>query len=99
MLDFLTSIWGYLGLIWCIVNLVYYWFRNDAGPVLVYGISIFAAALVFLNIGGILNPTTWGYYTCGVWFAHMCVYIYGGSEFGAIVSGLLLSSSVFSVVF
>ena len=41
MIEFsIGDICGYLGTIWCISNLVWGLFRNDASRVLVYGIGV-----------------------------------------------------------
>ena len=45
-LDGIGTICGYLGTIWCVANLLWAVFRNDAYKAMIYGIGVFAAAVV-----------------------------------------------------
>lgn len=67
------AICGYLGTLWCVANLFWGLLRNDARRVLIYGIGVFAAALVALNVGGILNDYTWSLFGLLVFGLHMAV--------------------------
>lgn len=97
--DGLGTICGYLGTIWCIANLLWGLFRNDASRVLVYGIGTFAAIIVMLNVGGILNDTTWGIFGCCVFGLH-CLYAaaIGEAAWKVALYGILLTTSFLSTV-
>lgn len=99
VIDGLGTICGYLGTIWCIANLLWGLFRNDASRVLVYGIGTFAAIIVMLNIGGILNDTTWGIFGCCVFGLH-CIFAVAVHEpaWKIIFYGILLMASVVSTM-
>lgn len=98
-LDDVGTICGYLGTIWCVANLLWGLFRNDASRVLIYGIGTFAAIIVMLNVGGILNDTTWGIFGCCVFGLH-CVYAVAVHEPAWKVAfyGILLTTSFLSTV-
>lgn len=98
-LDGLGTICGYLGTIWCIANLLWGLFRNDASRVLVYGVGTFAAIIVMLNVGGILNDTTWGIFGCCVFGLHT-LYAIATAEpvWKAAVYVILLATSLLSVL-
>ena len=95
----LGSLCGYLGTIWCIFNLAWGLFRNDASRVLVYGIGTFAAIVVMLNVGGVLNDTTWGIFGACVFGLHT-LYAIGAGEaiWKVVVYGILLGTSMLSVL-
>lgn len=98
-LDGLGTICGYLGTIWCVANLAWGLFRNDASRCLIYGIGTFAAIVVMLNVGGILNDTTWGIFGCCVFGLH-CVYAVVTHEaaWKVVLYGILLTTSFLSVM-
>lgn len=87
----------YLGVIWCILNLVWGLFRNDAYRCLVYGIGVFAACVVMLNVGGLLNEESWGLFGIGVFGLHL-VYTFAVnfSSYRCAVYGILFTASVLS---
>lgn len=91
------AVMGYLGTIWCMVNLVWGLFRNDAMRVLIYGIGCFAAIIVMLNVGGILNDTTWGIFGCCVFGIH-CIHaaVLGEVAWKVAFYGILLTCSFLS---
>ena len=93
------AVCGYLGTIWCVVNLIWGLFRNDASRVLVYGIGTFAAIVVMLNVGGILNDTTWGIFGCCVFGLH-CIYTaaVGDPAWKTAFYGILLLCSFLSLM-
>lgn len=80
------ELWGYLSAIWCVAMLLWNLFRNNTIPALIYGICCFAAAVIALNVGGILNETTWHMLGIGVFgisllinlaqkkMLHVCMY-------------------------
>lgn len=93
------TICGYLGTIWCVANLLWGLFRNDAYRVLIYGIGTFAAIIVMLNVGGILNETTWGIFGCLVFGIHtLYAAAVGHAAWKVAVYGILLAVSLLSVV-
>ena len=98
-LDGLGTICGYLGTIWCIANLFWGLFRNDVSRVLVYGIGTFAAVVVMLNVGGVLNETSWGTFGACVFGLH-CLYAAAMHEaaWKVAVYGVLLAASVLSLL-
>lgn len=98
-LDGIGTLCGYLGTIWCVANLAWGLFRNDASRVLVYGIGTFAAIVVMLNVGGVLNETTWGAFGCCVFGLH-CVYAAatGEAAWKVAVYGTLLAASLLSLM-
>lgn len=63
-------IFGYLGMIWCVAKLAWSMFRNDATGSVIYGIATFAGAIIALNIGGVLNDTTWSIFSFSIFSAH-----------------------------
>lgn len=66
----LGDLLGYLGTFWCVANLLWGMFRNDAVRAVIYGIGCFAALIVALNVGGILNETTWSLFGMVVFGLH-----------------------------
>ncbi|MFT0899611.1 hypothetical protein [Candidatus Methanoprimaticola sp. MG2] len=64
---------GYLGTIWCVLNLAWAVFRNDAEHAMVYGVGVFAAFVVALNLGGVLNDYTWSLFGLGVFGLHLAI--------------------------
>lgn len=70
------AIFGYLGSIWCVANLMWAMFRNDAHKAMIYGIGVFATIVVMLNIGGILNDTTWTMFGIGVFGLELIVNVF-----------------------
>lgn len=97
-LDGMGTLCGYMGTLWCIANLLWGLFRNDASRVLIYGIGTFAAIIVMLNVGGVLNSTTWGIFGCCVFGLH-CLYAAatGEAAWKVALYGILLMSSLLSV--
>ncbi len=93
------AVCGYLGTVWCIINLAWGLFRNDAVRTLIYGIGTFAAIVVMLNVGGILNDTTWSIFGCCVFGLH-CVYaaVLGEAAWKVAFYGTLLMCSFLSLV-
>ena len=99
MIEFsIGDICGYLGTIWCIANLVWGLFRNDASRVLIYGIGTFAAIVVMLNVGGILNEKTWGLFGLCVFGLHLAATIWTHEWWKSVVFGILFLASMFSYV-
>lgn len=80
---------GYLGTIWCVANLVWAIFRNDAYKAMIYGIGVFAAAVVALNVGGVLNDYTWSLFGIGVFGVHLAITIWHHQWWKAPVFGIL----------
>ena len=84
------DLWGYLSLAWVLCNFAYAMFRARATMAVAYGIAIFAAIVIFLNIGGVLNADTWhmfGILIFGVEF--ICNY-FKGPKHKAVLFGVLL---------
>ena len=88
---------GYLGTIWCVINLVWGLFRNDATRTLIYGIGVFAAFIVALNVGGLLNETTWSWFGVGVFGLHAIYAICTGeAAWKVLLYVILLGMSLLS---
>lgn len=98
-LEGLGSLCGYLGTAWVVINLAWGLFRNDAARVLIYGIGAFAAIVVMLNVGGILNETTWGMFGAAVFGLHV-LYAAAVHEAAWKVAayGILLTTSILSLM-
>ena len=62
---------GYIGTAWCVGNLLWALFRNDATRALIYGSAVLLATIVALNIGGVLNEEVWNLFGLGVFGAHL----------------------------
>lgn len=93
------TVFGYLGTIWCIVNLAWGLFRNDATRVLIYGIGCFAALIIALNVGGVLNSTTWSMFGAVVFGLHTLYAVATGeAAWKVAIYGILLASSIMSVL-
>lgn len=93
----LAELCGYAGTIWCVANLAWGVFRNDALRALIYGIGCFAALIVALNVGGILNETTWGIFGCMVFGIHLIAAIIHRTAWKVVLHGFMLGISVLSV--
>ena len=99
VIDGMGTVCGYLGTIWCVANLLWGLFRNDASRVLVYGIGTFAAFGVMLNVGGILNETSWGIFGACVFGLHMLyATVVHEAAWKVAVYGVLLAASVLSLL-
>ena len=92
------SILGWMGTIWCFANLGWGLLRNDARLCLIYGIGCFAAVVVMLNVGGVLNERTWTLFGCGVFGLH-CLgsAIMGAAAWKVVLYGTLLGISLLSL--
>ena len=87
---------GYLGTIWCAANLGWAVLRNDAYKAMIYGIGVFAAAVVALNVGGVLNDYTWSLFGLGVFGLHLAVAMWQHVWWKAPVFGILFAVSTLS---
>ena len=61
-----TVLMNYLGLGYCLIQLGWALFHGLAKKAAIYGIAIFAAFIVAINMGGVLNDTTWSWFGIGV---------------------------------
>lgn len=99
VLSSLGDICGYLGVIWCFANLGWGLFRNNATRCLIYGIGTFAAIVVMLNVGGILNETTWGAFGAIVFGLHLLYALFAEwSTWKVVVYGIMLTTSLLSLM-
>lgn len=90
---------GYLGTIWCFANLAWGLFRNDASRCMIYGIGAFAAIVVMLNVGGVLNETSWGIFGACVFGVHtLWAAATGEPVWKLAIYGILLGSSILSIL-
>lgn len=89
---------GYAGTIWCIANLGLAILRNDAYRALIYGIGCFAALIVALNVGGVLNEDTWALFGLAVFGLHMALCLWQGVWWKAILFGIMLAMSAASFI-
>ena len=62
---------NYLGLGYCLIQLGWALFHGKAKNAAIYGIAIFAAFIVAINMGGVLNDTTWSWFGIGIFGANM----------------------------
>lgn len=87
----------YLGALWCLMNLIWGLFRNDAHRCLIYGIGVFAAVVVMLNVGGVLNEESWGLFGCAVFGLHLLYSLFFDFRaFRVALYGVLLLTSFLS---
>ena len=95
----LGAVCGYLGAIWCFANLAWALFRNNAEKCLIYGIGTFAAIVVMLNAGGILNETTWGMFGACVFGLHLLYALFAEwSTWKVVAYGIMLTTSLLSLM-
>ena len=91
----LGDLCGYIGTIWCVANLLWGMFRNDASRAVIYGIGCFAALIVALNVGGILNEETWSIFGMCVFGVHVIYHLTVHKVvWKAVLHAFLLSISV-----
>ncbi|MDY0247354.1 MAG: hypothetical protein RBR26_10575 [Methanosarcina mazei] len=93
-----STITDYLGFGWCVIQLAWAWLHGLPKNAAIYAVSIFAACLVALNVGGILNETTWSLFGCGVFAIHALYYLKKGPIELVPIMLILLASSIWSVV-
>ncbi len=90
---------GYLGAIWCVVNLVWGVFRNDAPRCLIYTAGTVISVIVMLNIGGVLNERSWGIFGCGVFGLHaLYATATGEAAWKVVLFTVLCATSALSVL-
>lgn len=99
VLSSLGDVCGHLGAIWCVANLAWGLFRNNATRCLIYGTGTFAAIVVMLNVGGVLNETSWGIFGACVFGLH-CLYAAatGEAAWKVALYGSLLGVSILSLL-
>ena len=98
-LSHIGLICDYLGAIWCVLNLVWGLFRNDANRCLIYGIGCFAAVIIMLNVGGVLNKESWGAFGCAVFGLHLLHALYVDFRiYKVVIYGILLMTSMLSAL-
>ena len=64
------TVFGVLGSVRCVANLLWGLFRNDAVRVLIYGIAVFASIVIALNVGGVVNEESWALFGVAVFGLH-----------------------------
>lgn len=90
---------GYLGTLWVVAKLIYGVVRNDGIRCLIYGIGTFAAVVVMLNIGGVLNERSWSMFGAAVFGIHLAIGAATGQPgWKLAIYGLLLAASVLSIL-
>ncbi len=93
------AIFGYLGTLWCIAQLVYAIFRGQAQKAAIYGIALFAAAVIALNVGGILNDATWNLFGIGIFGAHTLYSLFiVKSPIHAVIFAMMFAASVVPMI-
>lgn len=93
------SLLGWAGTIWCFANLAWGLFRNDAVRSTIYGIACFAAVVVMLNVGGVLNDRTWTMFGCVVFGGHCLISLATGAAIWKIaIYGVMLVASALSLM-
>lgn len=89
---------GYAGTIWCIANLGWAILRNDAYRALIYGIGCFAALIVALNVGGVLNEDIWSMFGCAVFGVHFAAVLWQQVWWKVPFYGAMLAASLLALL-
>lgn len=87
------ELWGHLSVIWCVAMLLWNLFRNNTVPALIYGVCLFAAALIALNVGGVLNADTWHMLGIGVFGISLLINMLQKKVIGICTYSALLAIS------
>ncbi len=93
-----SEILGYISLIFCAVQLLYGLFiAHDPMRSMIYGIGLFAAVVIALNIGGILNDYTWGIFGIGMFGLNVLYYMKKGPAYAVVIYSMLLAASALTL--
>lgn len=94
-----STLMGYMGLAWCAGNLGWGLLRNQARLTMIYGVGCFAAFVVWLNVGGVVNATTWGAFGTAVFGLRMLFsLLVRRSARGTALFGFMFGTSALSLL-
>jgi len=86
-----------LPIIWLSLNLFWAVLRGHGKDAVIYGVVLFAMALVALNLGGVLNTWTWHLAAIVVFSAEALFRIWRGPKWKVLVAVILLVLTVAGV--
>ncbi|MDR1404268.1 MAG: hypothetical protein LBJ20_01685 [Candidatus Methanoplasma sp.] len=88
------ELWGYLSLIWVVLNFGYAVLRGHGLNAAIYGIALFAGLVIALNWGGMLNASNWHYFGLAIFAVEFLYNFWRGPRIKMIIFGVLLFASV-----
>ena len=88
------ELFGYLSLAWIVLNFFWAILRGHGLYAAAYGIGLFAAIVIALNVGGILNETTWHYFGIVIFALEFVFHFFKGHRAKMVIFGILLFSTL-----
>ena len=89
---------GWLGVAWCVINLLWGILRGHALQAAIYGIALFAGVIVTLNIGGVLNAESWNLFTIVVFTGELIFRLWKGPFWRVPLVGILLALALAAAI-
>lgn len=89
-----AAVLEYTSLIWALCNLGYGILRGQAQRAAVYGAALAIGAVIALNMGGVVNASSWHVFTLIIFAAEALFNLWRGPKWKVAVFGLLFFMSV-----